>query len=134
MDFIHSERSNLEKSEINKNSKKKKIITWILISVIGALIIATAITVTMILINKNKNKKGGNEDIETDNETNEIKEKIPENEIELEKKKLQKEFNIVSNVGDLKRVSVVQKSVEETKINNNLIKTEINRKKNERYK
>ena len=130
MDFIHSERSNLEKSEINKNSKKKKIITWILISVIGALIIATAITVTMILINKNKNKEGGNEDIETDNETNEIKEKIPENEIELEKKKLQKEFNIVSNVGDLKRVSVVQKSVEETKINNNLIKTEIKRKTN----
>ena len=46
------------------------------------------------------------------------------------KKKLEKEFEIVTNVGELSRVTVVQDAIEESKINNNEIKTEIKRKTN----
>ena len=128
MEFIHSERNNLENNEKKNKIKKKKFITWILISLISALIITLAITLTIILINKKVHKKN-EEDVKTDEVTN--KEIINQDqEIKPEKIRLTKEFEIVSNVGELKRISVIQKSVEETKINNNQIKTEIKRKTN----
>ena len=126
MDFVHSERANLEKNNKKLKVKKRKIIFWTIISLIGAILIVGATTATVLLMQKRKKKKNENEDrdIETEKTGN-----INENEIQ-EKKPLEKEFEIITNVGELKRVSVVQKSIEESKINNNEIKAEIRRKTN----
>ena len=130
MDFVHSERVSFEKNNKKPIVKKKKIIFWTIISLIGAILIIGAITATVLLIQKRKKKKNENEsEIENgDTETEKIG-NTNENEIQ-EKKPLEKEFEIITNVGELKRVSVVQKSIEESKINNNEIKAEIRRNTN----
>ena len=119
MDFVHSERVNLEKNN-KKPIAKKKIIFWTIISLIGAILIIGAITATVLIIQKRKKKKNENEN---ENENGEIEaektDNTNENEIQ-EKKPLEKEFEIITNLGELKRVSVVQKSIEESKINNTL--------------
>lgn len=137
MDFVHSERIDLDKIKSINKAKKKKLFLWILFPLIAAIIIVTVLTVIILLVKKNS-KKNDNNDIESDkvneinegNEGNEIKEIIPDLEIQPEKKKLEKEFEIVSNVGELKRISVVQNSIDETKLNNQTLKVNVTRKTN----
>ena len=118
MEIRHSERNNIIKADSN-NIKKKKTVFWSIIVTAAALIIAVIIGIAILIIRK-KNKK--NE--EKDEETNKINDDI------IKPIKLTKEFEIVSNIGELNRISVVQKSIEETKLNNNIITTEIERKTN----
>ena len=138
--YTDTERKKLElDKKIKANAlKKRKIILWILLSVIGVLIIAGAIGIA-IYFTKTKTPKidetipktddiSKSDEIQKDEETNKII--IPQEPIEIQYKKLDKEFEIVTNIGELKRISVVQRSLEETKLNDNMISTKVTRKTN----
>ena len=110
-----------EKRRKEKIAKQKKM-CWILIPVSICLVI-TVITMSIILIKNRKkgsdNKGGGNGEEGTDIITT-----------SGQGEPLRKIFNITTNVGEIKRVSVFQRSLDETKINNNTITTEVKRKSN----
>ena len=118
MDFIHSDRKEINQSNSNKNVKKKKIIFYALISASIALVVVVVIILLIIFLRKKPEKIVEETDI------------INNPVIESGYKKLEKEFEIVSNAGELKRISVIQTSQEETKLNGNIIKTETKRKTN----
>lgn len=124
MNFIYSDRNDLKEKK-NKNPKKKKLLLWIIISLVSVIIIVGIILLIIFL----KRKKP----IEIEEQLQEQESEKATEELELidgDFKKLEKEFEIITNVGELKRVSVVQKSSEETKLNDNIISTEIKRKTN----
>ena len=125
MYFIYSERNVLKKKR-NKVPKKKKLLLLIIISVVTLIMIVVFIFLIILLKIKNIS-------LEIEEQVQEqVSEKLTK-ELELINgnfKKLEKEFEIITNVGDLKRVSVVQKSSDEAKLNDNIISTEIKRKTN----
>ena len=116
--MLYSERKINEETEVpkkKKNNRCPKLI--IIISVIVGLVIAVIITTLALLLNKTKtpiDEGDGGKKIQ----------KPPE------QKELKKEFEIITNPGDLKRVSVVQTSIDETKLDGIPITTEIKRKTN----
>ena len=120
--MIISERKEFERKEYEKDIKKKKFLRFF---IIASIIIALLIAVVIILVLVFRNKKIEKNDKEESGR--QIKE--PEEFLSKEKK-LEKEFEIVTKVGDLKRVSVVQISSDQTKLDDNIIKTQIKRKTN----
>ena len=120
--MIISERKEFQKKEYEKDIKKKKFLRFF---IIASIIIALLIAVVIILVLVFRNKKIEKNDKEESGK--QIKE--PE-EFLLKEKKLEKEFEIVTKVGDLKRVSVVQISSDQTKLDDNIIETQIKRKTN----
>ena len=124
-DYIHSDRQNFQ----NENRNYHKYITkkcTILVSVIGFIVIASSLALFFILTRK---KKDDIQEPPVDiNEPTSIIITTPVQPIPGQK--LQKEFQITTNVGDLKRIYVTQKSTEENILNGNLIKTEVKRNTN----
>ena len=110
-----SNEEGTSKSKCLKICQKPYI--YILIGAI-ALIVLIAVVVIVVLLLKKPKKENKEEII------------IPEtdNEIIIEPPKIKNEFNILTRAGDLKQVSVIQKSKEETKLNDQVIATEITRK------
>ena len=127
MDFIHSERNKFGNRIINHDSKKKKIILSSIISIIVVILITIAIIITILLIRNKKLPKDHNND-DKGKETIDIEKPPRDDDSEPVKKPLSKEFEINTNVGDIKRISIVQISQDETKLNDNILKTEIKRK------
>ena len=107
---------NIGKKEIKNNSKKCFLIT--IIAIISSIIIISVVSyivITEIIYKKRK------KDIKTPSDILEIPEILgvgPK----------VKEFDIITKPGDLKHISVVQKSKDETKINNQIIISENIRK------
>ena len=123
--YNESERNKIQREEKTKEkSKKKKKMFWIIFSIAGALVV-TAIIVFIILTKKKGGNNNGDDNIE-------ISDNIitPGDEIKPQYKKLQKIFDIVTNVGEIKRVFVQQRSLDETKVNNNTLSTKVLRKTN----
>ena len=123
--YNESERNKIQREEKTKEkSKKKKKMFWIIVSIAGALVV-TAIIVFIILTKKKGGNNNGDDNIE-------ISDNIitPGDEIKPQYKKLQKIFDIVTNVGEIKRVFVQQRSLDETKVNNNTLTTKVLRKTN----
>ena len=122
-DYIHSDRQNFQ----NENRNYHKYITkkcTILVSVIGFIVIASSLALFFILTRKKK-------DQEPPVDINEPTSIIITTPVQpIPGQKLQKEFQITTNVGDLKRIYVTQKSTEENILNGNLIKTEVKRNTN----
>ena len=114
-----------------KKAFNKQKIPFILVGVI-ILISILAIIFTVILKNKNKNniENDKEEDIKQPKTNVEpIPGPIPI-DVPVDDSKIKKEFAITSKTGDLRRISVVQKSKEETKFNSTLITTKVIRKIN----
>ena len=115
--MLYSERKINEEADNPKEERKKNnCIRWIVISIIVCLVVVAAITILVLILGKKKTT------ISDDKGDNKI-----QRSQEFEQKKLKKEFEIITNPGDLKRVSVVQSSIDETKLDGNLITTEIKR-------
>ena len=123
-DFVYSDRNGLEKRNQIKVLKKKKYL-MILIPIIIILLIGIGIML-FFLLKKPKNPE--NEVIDNNNNNNVMIPSHPENE--FENKKLEKEFEILTIPGELKRIFVSQKSIDETKINGVSIKVNVLRKTN----
>ena len=102
-------------------SKCKKPLIIIIIGVIIVLVAITAVVLFFVL--RKKPKKESNPDIIAS--TNDV-----DVEIEIVTPKIKNEFEILTKAGDLKQISVIQKSKEETKINDKNITTQITRKTN----
>ena len=98
------------------------------IILISASIIFLIVVLLIVLKIFSKKKKENNNII--NNDTQNIDDDNNKNFIEpfIDGANLRKEFNIITKIGDLKRVSVIQKSEEEVKMNKDIIKTEIIRK------
>ena len=117
------------------------------IAIIFSVIIFIAIIITIILVSRKK-PKNNTEIIQEQNNNTPYKsdQELPkpdnpiENEPEQEDKnnidinpsfqQIKKEFEILTKTGDLKRISVIQKSKEETKMNDNILISDIIRKTN----
>ena len=121
---------------INKKTKSKKCLLITIISIIVVIIIIGVVAYFFfkkisIKDKKDKEEKAGEEEEEEkEEEEKEEKEetniyKIPIPSIPSQKVK---EFDIMTRPGDLKQISVVQKSKDATKINNKIIETENIRK------
>ena len=85
------------------------------------------VVILKFVLKNKQNSKEEKEDINIDKPKNDI----PKNPIAYDvESPLKKEFNINTKLGDLRRISVVQKTKEETKINSEVFKNEITRKTN----
>jgi len=86
----------------------------------------------LIIFFKNKGKKNPIEKTNEDEEETKTDEeiKIIEPPEEIAAKKLEKEFEIITTAGELKRISVTQTSTEKTKTNGNFIEIKFIRKTN----
>ena len=108
----------------------KHKIPFILI-LVSCLILVAVIIFFLIYFSKIQKKKG---EMTTDSITEEtsIIEPIvfPESDPHYTSNKIKKEFNINTKVGDLKRISVIQVSKDETKLNGETIASKITRKTN----
>ena len=117
----HKSQKETSKDERTLRSKYFKICQkpyiYILIGAI-TLVVLIAVVVIVVLLLKKPKKENKEEII------------IPGTveEIIIEPPKIKNEFNILTKAGDLKQVSVIQKSKEETKLNDQIIVTEITRK------
>ena len=110
-----------------KSSFIKHKILYIL-SIISVIILIIALVVILKFVLKNKqNSKEEKEDKNIDNPKNDIQKNPIAYDVESP---LKKEFNINTKLGDLRRISVVQKTKDETKINSKVFKNEITRKTN----
>ena len=133
------EKQKIETNEIpKKNQINKKCISIscikksfikhkipFIITIISAIIIVIAlIFILKYVLKKKETNKHQKEDI------NIIPNQDPESALDLADSPIKKEFNVITKIGDLKRISVVQKSKEETKINSEIITNEITRKTN----
>jgi len=107
------------KAEHIRKIKKYKIPIILIISII---LILTVLIIVILHFLKKKKDKIIFEDI-----NDVIQGGIEEN---INKTRIKKEFDIITKPGDLKYVSLVQKTKEETKIDNKIITTEIIRKTN----
>ena len=121
-DIVDSDRNKINKEEQRKiTSKNLKKLLIIILIILGILIV-----IGIVILIRFLSKKKNNEDDLVEPTCNNI---LPPPD-ETKYKKLEKVFEIVTNVGELKRVSVVQRSIDETKINNNTLTTNILRKTN----
>ena len=116
---IKSEKSQII-NQVEKKSFFKKYIIYI-ISIIVIIFIAIAIIIPLALIKKDPKKYvepspllQKSDDIEPDDPSDGLK----------------KEFQILTKTGDLRKISVVQKSKEKTKLNDETFTSEITRKTN----
>ena len=106
MEVIYSDRNILEGKKESKY-KKKNILLLILVPITIIFIIALISGIIIFL-------KSGKENEEKEKE----KEKDNDSETQkIELQKLKKEFEIVTTPGQLKRISVTQKTIDETKSN-----------------
>ena len=124
------------------SSKKKRNIVIILI-IVGVILVGILISVIIILLNRGKDNGGGGgiiideeEEKKEPEETEEKEDTIPPQTNpeplpdDPDESQIKKEFEINTKKGDLRRISIVQNSKEETKFNNEPIKTDITRKTN----
>ena len=111
-------------SKCFKLCKKPFIYFWI--ALIVAILIAVAVIVIIKLKKPKEVAKIQEEEVKPENEY----EPGPDTETFEEQAKIKKEFEILTKPGDLKQISVTQKSKEETKVNGQIITTEITRKTN----
>ena len=115
---------------INKKAKSKKCLLITSISIIVVIIIIGVVAYFFLKKIFTKDKKDKEEKAGEEEEKEEEKEetniyKMPISSIPSQKIK---EFDIMTRPGDLKQISVVQKSKDETKIDNKIIETENIRK------
>ena len=100
-----------------------------LLSILALIVILIFVFILIYFLNKKINKKHNldtpsrpsNIYIPSEPEPNPDDDKVA---------KIKKEFNITTKVGDLKKISVIQRAKEETKLNSEIIKNEIIRKTN----
>ena len=95
---------------------------WIIVGISSAIVVLAVLAIIIVFVAmKPKTKKEGEVLIPGSNEINyEPNELNPEDE-----RPIQKEFEILTKPGELKQITVVQKSKEETKLNDVLIKSDI---------
>ena len=114
-----------EKIPKRKNSRKiSRKSLWIIIAIAAAIIIAIIISVVVFLVIKGNKDSEEKKDDQTQNKNGLEKSGTSGERIGPK----EKEFDIVTKAGDLKKISVVQKSKDETKINNQVIISENTRK------
>ena len=109
---------------IKKNSKK---CFWILIISIAVAIIVIGIVVLMVL-KGGKGKEDKKDNTQNGSSQTQDNFEIIEDSAQERVGPKEKEFDIVTKPGDLKQISVTQRSKDETKINNKTIFTENIRK------
>ena len=104
-----------QRSKCSKLCQKPYMFIWI-----GAIALVVLIAVVIIVVLILKKPSNDNKEEIT----------IPgtQDEIIIEPPKIKNEFNILTRAGDLKQISVIQKSKEETKLNDQVITSEITRK------
>lgn len=121
-EIVYTDRKALEnKGLISTHSKKKLLI--ILIPIIIIFLIGVCVLLYFLLIHPPKPVQEGND---YESKTDIIIPSPPQ----LENRKLEKEFEILTIPGELKRVFVSQKSKEETKVNGVTILVDVLRKTN----
>ena len=121
-----------EESEIGQKKIQSKKCLFITIISIAVAIIMIGVIVYFVIkeISKRKNKNKENKEDEEDEEEEEEQEISQEPKKPIISSPKVKEFDILTRVGDLKQISLVQKSKDETKINGKVIETKNIRKTN----
>ena len=126
----------IDEKENNKETKcfyfsKLKIFLskYKLLSILALIVILIFVFILIYFLNKKINKK---HNLDTPSRpSNSYIPSEPEPNLDDDKlAKIRKEFNITTKVGDLKKISVIQRAKEETKLNSEIIKNEIIRKTN----
>ena len=112
-------------STIKNFFKKYKLIS------ILSLVLILILVIILIYFTKNKNSKSDNLDIPSTSFNDYIPSEPESKPVKnFEALKIGKEFDILTKVGDLKSILVTQKVKEETKLNSEIIKSDIIRKTN----
>ena len=158
--IAETKTENIEKRNFSKEQSKYKCLIWILISIVAVVIIAAVIIIIIVLKRKKDpepkiSPAPSNTNFrETTNSTNSTNQPEPDPDTTIsidttpkteptnpttqpepdttisELEPLSKTIEIPTKVKDLKRISVVQKSLDESKFNDQKINTEVTRKTN----
>ena len=121
-EIVYTDRKALENKGLASTHSKKKLLI-ILIPIIIIFLIGVCVLLYFLLIHPPKPVQEGND---YESKTDIIIPSPPQ----LENRKLEKEFEILTIPGELKRVFVSQKSKEETKVNGVTILVDVLRKTN----
>ena len=127
----YSDRKALDKKDKILSSKKKKML-WIFIPLIAVLLLGLVILLVFILRKKpnpqNKLDQENSESKSDEKEEEENPKKPTDQPKEVKYRKLEKEFEVVTTAGELRRISVKQKSSDETKMNGKTTSINVTRK------